>query len=196
MKDYYNILELKYPADELIVKRAFRRLALKYHPDKNNEPNAVQKFIELTEAYEVLRDQFKKYEYDRLYHKFYNFKNENQNSIQSDENSNIGKEWAEFGKEKANEYVTMSYEEFTKRLINEINVGASYFPNVIAILSVTSGAIGILTILPEVFEDSSGLGIFLLFLVLGLGYLAWILFNIAKADYKEERRRKIIITKK
>ena len=197
MKDYYKILELEFGADILTVKKAYRRLALKYHPDKNKEPNAAQKFIEITEAYEVLRDSLKKSEYDRLYQAYFRTNTQKQYSEQSYDQTYQRKqqEWADFGREKAKEYSSIPFEEFAKRLLKEISVGASYIPNAIAILFVGGGAIGILTILPKAFEDGGGLGLILLLMVVGLGYLAYRLFLVAQADYKEERKRKILNNK-
>ncbi|MGB1247532.1 MAG: DnaJ domain-containing protein [Chitinophagales bacterium] len=197
MKDYYKILELEFGADILAVKKAYRRLALKYHPDKNKEPNASQKFIEITEAYEVLRDPLKKSEYDRLYQAYFKTKTQEQYTEQSYEQTyqRKQKEWTDFGREKAKEYSSIPFEEFAKRLLKEVSVGASYIPNAIAILFVGGGAIGMLTILPNAFEDGGGLGLFLLLMIVGLGYLAYRLFLVAQADYKEERKRKILNNK-
>ena len=55
-KDYYNTLEITPQATENELKKAYRRLALKWHPDKNKEQDAEQKFKEISEAYEVLSD--------------------------------------------------------------------------------------------------------------------------------------------
>jgi len=197
VKDYYKILELEFGADILAVKKAYRRLALKYHPDKNKEPNAAQKFIEITEAYEVLRDPLKKSEYDRLYKAYFGTTAQEQYSEQSYEQTYKRKqqEWADFGREKAKEYSSIPFEEFAKRLLKEISVGVSYIPNAIAILFVGGGAIGMLTILPNTFEDGGGLGLFLLLMIIGLVYLAYRLFLVAQADYKEERKRKILNNK-
>jgi len=56
VKDYYKILEIDFSADILTIKKAYRRLALKYHPDRNKSPDAAKKFIEITEAFEVLKN--------------------------------------------------------------------------------------------------------------------------------------------
>lgn len=65
-KDYYDILELNRGADEKEIKRAYRKLAKKYHPDMNpGDRQAEQKFKEITEAYNVLSDSEKKKLYDR-----------------------------------------------------------------------------------------------------------------------------------
>jgi len=68
-KDYYEALGVGRDADEKTVKRAFRRLARKYHPDVNpGDKAAEQKFKEISEAYEVLRDPKKRSQYDRFGH--------------------------------------------------------------------------------------------------------------------------------
>lgn len=61
-KDYYKILELNKNATTDEIKKSFRKLALKYHPDKNNGEEI--KFKEITEAYETLSDPKKKQSYD------------------------------------------------------------------------------------------------------------------------------------
>ena len=65
-KDYYAILGVTRGADADEVKRAYRKLARKYHPDVSKEKNAEDKFKELQEAYEVLRDSDKRATYDQL----------------------------------------------------------------------------------------------------------------------------------
>ncbi|HDJ1441344.1 TPA: curved DNA-binding protein [Serratia rubidaea] len=65
-KDYYTILGVK-PEDDLkAIKTAYRRLARKYHPDVSKEPDAEAKFKEVAEAYEVLKDDESRAEYDQL----------------------------------------------------------------------------------------------------------------------------------
>lgn len=63
-KDYYKVLGVERGADEQEIKRAYRQLALKYHPDKN--PDSEEHFKEINEAYEVLGDTEKRSKYDRL----------------------------------------------------------------------------------------------------------------------------------
>jgi curved DNA-binding protein len=65
-KDYYEVLGVARSADADAVKRAYRKLARKYHPDVSKEKNAESKFKEVQEAYEVLRDTEKRAAYDQL----------------------------------------------------------------------------------------------------------------------------------
>lgn len=65
MRDYYEILGVPRDADTEAVKKAYRKLALQYHPDRNSAPDAAERFKEATEAYEVLRDPEKRSIYDR-----------------------------------------------------------------------------------------------------------------------------------
>ena len=65
-KDYYETLGLARGAAPEAVKRAYRKQARKYHPDVSKEPNAEEKFKEVQEAYEVLRDAEKRAAYDQL----------------------------------------------------------------------------------------------------------------------------------
>lgn len=66
MADYYNLLGVDRGADSEEIKKAYRKLALKYHPDRNQDnPEAEDRFKEVTQAYEVLRDENKRATYDR-----------------------------------------------------------------------------------------------------------------------------------
>lgn len=65
-KDYYKILGVERDATEAKIKSAYRKLARQYHPDVNKSPDAVQKFKDINEAYEVLSDKEKKNRYDSL----------------------------------------------------------------------------------------------------------------------------------
>ena len=72
-KDYYKILEVDKNASQEEIKKSFRRLAKKYHPDLNpNDEVAQEKFKEINEAYEVLGDEEKKKKYD-MFGSSYNF---------------------------------------------------------------------------------------------------------------------------
>lgn len=68
-RDYYDVLGVEKSADEKTIKKAYRKIALKYHPDKNpDDKEAEEKFKEAAEAYEVLSDADKRARYDRFGH--------------------------------------------------------------------------------------------------------------------------------
>jgi curved DNA-binding protein len=65
-RDYYKIIGVPRDATQDEIKRAYRKLARKYHPDVSKEPDAEERFKELGEAYEVLKDPEKRVAYDQL----------------------------------------------------------------------------------------------------------------------------------
>ena len=64
-KDYYDILGLSKTASEEEIKKAYRKKALQFHPDKSKDENSEEKFKEVGEAYEILSDSEKRSAYDR-----------------------------------------------------------------------------------------------------------------------------------
>lgn len=64
-KDFYQILGISKGSSDDEIKKAYRKLALKYHPDKNKSPGAEEKFKEVAEAYEILSDKKKRDIYDK-----------------------------------------------------------------------------------------------------------------------------------
>ncbi|HQC51326.1 MAG TPA: DnaJ domain-containing protein, partial [bacterium] len=67
-RDYYEVLGLDRAASEEEIKRAYRKLALQFHPDRNSDPESEEKFKEASEAYEVLSDSHKRNLYDTYGH--------------------------------------------------------------------------------------------------------------------------------
>ena len=68
-QDYYELLGVSRNAEESEIKKAYRKLAMKYHPDRNsNDKAAEEKFKEIQKAYAVLSDQQKRAAYDRFGH--------------------------------------------------------------------------------------------------------------------------------
>ena len=66
---YYDILQIKQNATNDEIKRSFRSLALKYHPDKNKSSESKEKFLSIVEAYEVLSDETSRKKYDLSFQK-------------------------------------------------------------------------------------------------------------------------------
>ena len=67
MKDYYKILNVKKNASLEKIKEKYKRRVKKYHPDKNKDPSAAEKFKLVSEAYSVLSDPYKRGKYDAYY---------------------------------------------------------------------------------------------------------------------------------
>jgi molecular chaperone DnaJ len=67
-RDYYEVLGVARDASQDDIRRAFRKLAFEYHPDRNREPDAADRFKEINEAYEILQDEDKRRSYDRFGH--------------------------------------------------------------------------------------------------------------------------------
>ncbi|MBF9253594.1 J domain-containing protein [Pontibacter sp. 172403-2] len=75
-KDYYKVLGVEKSASQADIKKAYRALAKKYHPDKNkNDKGAEEKFKDISEAYEVLGDEEKRKQYDQLGSNWRQFQN-------------------------------------------------------------------------------------------------------------------------
>lgn len=71
-RDYYEVLGVNKSSTQSEIKKAYRKLAMKYHPDKNKEHDAEDKFKEINEAYEVLSDEQKRKQYDQFGHGAFN----------------------------------------------------------------------------------------------------------------------------
>ena len=68
-RDYYEVLGVEKSADAATIKKSYRRIAMKCHPDRHpDDPKAEEKFKEASEAYEILSDQEKRSTYDQFGH--------------------------------------------------------------------------------------------------------------------------------
>ncbi len=106
MKDYYKILNISMEATNDEIKKAFRSLAKKYHPDRNkDDKDALRKFQEVNEAYEVLSNETSRKKYDDERSKF-NRKNNKDTNKENNNNSRNDKKYQAKGEniENLNKY--------------------------------------------------------------------------------------------
>jgi len=71
IKDYYKILNVSFSASQSEIKKAFRKLAVFWHPDKNSNPNSMKRMQEINEAYEILSNPIKRETYNKIYQELY-----------------------------------------------------------------------------------------------------------------------------
>ena len=112
--NYYDILGLASTATEKDILKAFRQKAKLFHPDLNKSFDAHQRFIEINEAYEVLRDRNKRRLYDNI------FIRQNTTDFRPNENTQTGEQEiftaAETGRKKGEQYAS-NYEFFSKNVL-------------------------------------------------------------------------------
>ncbi len=157
--NYYKRLGLNKIASKEDIKKAFRQLALQYHPDRNKSPDAEQIFIEVNEAYLILYDVDARQKYDKEYE--YHFKEEhvsqegpsyqqeaaqNNSSVFDDSELN---NWAKNAREQGNEYAKMTFDEFSKMVIGFVKETGFHIGNTLLVyvgIFLTMGGCGNLVI--------------------------------------------------
>jgi curved DNA-binding protein CbpA len=132
--DYYKRLGLTPDATREEIKKAYRKLALEYHPDRNKRSDAHEKFIEINEAYLILYDEEARAKYDTEYKiHFYREKTKSQSEYEySEQKSNEQersygreshfddadlKDWSKKARQQGSEYARMAFDDFSKMVI-------------------------------------------------------------------------------
>lgn len=188
-KDYYKILEINRYAEPSDIKKAYRILAMRYHPDKNNKPEAHEIFIRVTEAYEILIDVTKRDEYNYFYDKF--IKSRDLAIYEQPVFKDKERNWESYAKKRADEYSNMNFNDFMKYVFNEAVYHGKYFLNVgcITVLFILGGIWAIiaipLMIRDGVFDGSGALGVLIVIAVaIGLIILGVRVVKNETKDYK------------
>jgi hypothetical protein len=109
MRDYYQILNVPYAANGDDIKKAYKELAVKYHPDWNKEPDASLKFINVHEAYEILGNDKKRLAYNMMFIRHLNL-----------DNSEFA-EWEKEANTNAEQYAQMPYTTYIEDVYNTFN---------------------------------------------------------------------------
>lgn len=112
MIDYYAILNIKYNATKKEIKIAFKKEALKWHPDRNGSPDATASMQIINEAYLILKDDEARARYDKQYKKFQHaYKEDEVNKQDYSIDDDILNDWIKKAKVQAREMVMMSLED-------------------------------------------------------------------------------------
>ena len=136
IKNHYETLGLNSNADKKTIKKAYRKLALEYHPDRNKSPNAHEKFIEINEAYLILYDEEARLRYDREYKFHFARKSEYSKRTEKQQKSTsqeFGKErayqkyededlnkWSKNAREQAESFAKMAFNEFSNLVVGVV----------------------------------------------------------------------------
>ena len=141
MVDYYAILNINPTASKKEIKEAFKREALKWHPDRNNSPDATEKMQLINEAYLILKDDEARVRYDKQYYLFKKADKERENNNQEQtkwqgyySNDEILNGWIKKAKKQAKEMVMMSIEDLVG--ISRVATSAAWEKTKYAILVV------------------------------------------------------------
>ena len=125
--NYYEILGVSSNATKNEIKKAFRKLALKWHPDKNKSLNSHEKFIEINKAYLILSDREARAKYDKEFKNYYKtierekatgFESEinyEEKTAQDFQDEDL-KYWTKNAEKQAKKYAAMTYDKFVKML--------------------------------------------------------------------------------
>lgn len=152
----YNILQVDRFASKEEIKKAYRKLALQWHPDKNKSPEAHDKFIEINEAYLILSDEEARVKYNFEYDFYFSTSTQIKeepvfDEYQSASNNTSDKQksnykdpdlnnWTFTAKKQAEKYASMSFSEFAK-LIGEVIIETSKQGGT-AVIYAISGVVG------------------------------------------------------
>ena len=117
--DYYKILDVSSEASREEVSKAYRRQAKRYHPDRNDDPNAHQLFIAVHEAYEVLRDEDRRDAYNERYQACY--KNDAEPEHSEEYHEQAFALAAEQGRAEGERYAA-DYSLFSKKVLEGVTV--------------------------------------------------------------------------
>lgn len=130
--NYYEILGISPSATKEEIKKAYRKLALQYHPDKNKSPDAHDRFIEINEAYLLIYDEEARAKYDKEF--IANQKKEPaaKSATKEEEFEDFDlNDWSKKAKKQAEQYSQMSYESFYNLVIGVAKETGFQFSNIL-----------------------------------------------------------------
>lgn len=138
--NHYKTLGVNPDSDKQTIKKAYRKLALEFHPDRNKSPNAHEKFIEINEAYLILHDDEARLRYDREYKFHFSQKSDKEFDYQEQteqqpkstsqeykkertyhkyEDEDLNK-WSKNAREQAESFAKMAFNEFSNLVVGVV----------------------------------------------------------------------------
>lgn len=178
MKNYYKTLELNQNATLDEIKKSYRKLAFEYHPDHNKSQNANAFFIEITEAYEILKDIEKRKIYDDLLF--------GKNSKTTEESMG---NWQNQAKQKAEQHSAMDYDVFKNNIMNELALVAKHSGNFGCLIFIVFGfIISFYMLIKSLFEKDETLIMGMVINIVGYSILVIWLYPKFTQNYKDDRK--------
>ncbi len=121
MKNYYRILNVQKSSNNDEIKKAYIQVMLFWHPARNKDSNAKEKFIEINEAYNILIDASKRSVYDRLYDTFFEPKQEIAVFQEVEREYQIYEQWVRFERIKAEKLLKTSTDKILTNIFHFID---------------------------------------------------------------------------
>ncbi len=124
MQDYYAILNLQLNASKAEIKNAFRKEALKWHPDRNKSSEAIERMQLINEAYLILKDDEARLKYDKEYKRYQNFKRQQQSTRSTQASSSYtssSKEEYTFNDDVLNDWIKKAKKQAKNMVIMSID---------------------------------------------------------------------------
>lgn len=189
MKDYYSLLGIKSNATKAEIKKSYRVLATKYHPDKTNDPKSAEKFIEVTEAYDILSNKKSKAQYD-----LYRWEEQKRKKKSAEsftvvpppvESTRMRRNKAQ--RKRSLEYhLAKSKSEKRLHLLKEgLHIFSRYILHVLGVTLFAAIVGSIISQLPGEFEENIIRGIFMIAFILGF---VFVLYKIVENLVQELKR--------
>jgi len=183
MKDYYALLGLERNATNADVKKNYRLLATKYHPDKNDDPEASKKFIAITEAYDVLSNKKGRAQYDLFVWEKLKRKKASQDSydilVPPRESTRTRRNKKQQKRSIKYHQAATPEAKLYRLVVESIMVVSRYITHIVGVSLALVVLDSVKNYLSQAFEKSGIQGVFVLIIIAAIVYLIyWICKNI------------------
>lgn len=192
MKNYYGLLGIDTSATRAEIKKNYRLLAVKFHPDKNSDPDAPAKFIEITEAYHVLSEKKSRAKYDLARWQILKQKEEAKNSDYDFRAFVPPKVSLRTRRNKAQRIRGAAYQKVSSELkkllhlaIESLRIVSRHLLHVLGIILFAVILNSILTQAPASFEKGTVVGIFSCVIAVAVAY---VIFKIGQSSYRDFKK--------